>query len=71
MTERHSRRVGGASKRSIDRVARALRKMIAIDDVLPCLQMIARVRHVARNLPAKVRDLRAEERQQDIARDTH
>ena len=45
--------------------------MVGIDEVLPRLQLVARVGHVAGNLPAKLRDLRAEKRQQDIAGDAH
>jgi hypothetical protein len=71
VTQRFPRCVDRPRKRSIDGLAKGLRKTIGIDEVLPRLQLVARVGDVAGNLPAKFRHLRAEKRQQDIAGDAH
>jgi hypothetical protein len=49
VTQRGPGRVDRASKRSIDGLANALGVMIGVDEVLPRLQLVARVGHVAGN----------------------
>jgi hypothetical protein len=63
VTQRLSRGVNGASERSINRVANAVRKIMGIDEVLPRLQLVARIGQVAGNLPAKLGELRTKQRE--------